>query len=42
MNFDIPLLSHDLLQDFPAVFSVSSLSIVRLRISEKAFCCGVC
>ena len=40
--FDIALLSRDLLLDFPAVCSVSSLSIVRLRISDKAFGCGVC
>ena len=41
-EFWYSLLSRDLLQDFPAVCSVSLLSIVRLRISEKAFCCGIC
>ena len=40
--FRIALLFHELLLDFPAVFSDSSLSIVRFtRTSDKSCRCGV-
>ena len=40
--FRIALLFRDLLLDFPAVFSVSLLSILRfIRTSDKACRCGV-
>ena len=40
--FRIALLFRDLLLDFPAIFSVSSLSIVHfMGTSDKACHCGV-